>query len=82
MDFYVFSMFSKEFEGFGKAKKWVLNLFKNDFHEWKKRNHENRGVLWRKKGSKMKVSFEVEGGKNGVCSSTLAWKSVGFLNVK
>ena len=36
----------------------------NDFHEWKKRNHENRGILWKKKGRKMKVSFEWRRGKN------------------
>ena len=42
-----------------------FKLCKNDFHEWKKGNHENRGVLWRKRGEKLRLIFEWRRGKKG-----------------
>ena len=54
----------------------------NDFHEWKKRNHENRGVFMEKKGSKMQVSFEWRKGKNDDLKQFLLMKSEKFLSIK
>ena len=68
--------------GFNKARK-VLKPYQRDFDEGEKgRNMKMRDFhgKWRDKNE---VSFgRGWRGKNGVCNSTLAWKSVGFLNVK
>ena len=40
-------------------------MVKDDFHEWKKGNHENRGFLWRKRGEKWRLVVQVRKGKKG-----------------
>ena len=56
-------MVFKGFLGFKYSLKMSFKLCKDDFHEWKKRNHENRGVLWRKRGEN-EGWFEWEKGEN------------------
>ena len=47
----VFQSFLKGFEGFGKAKKAGFKPYKVNFYEWKKENHKNKGIMWRKGGA-------------------------------
>ena len=45
---------------------------KNYFHEWKKGNHENRGVLWRKNGRKMRLVFLMEEGEKRIFAAVFS----------
>ena len=65
MFFRTFSRCLEGFWGFRYGSKRVLNHVKDDCYEWKKGNHENRGVLWRKKGSEKDVSSSSEEREKG-----------------
>ena len=46
--------------GFWHSSKRSFKPSQEDFHEWKEKLMKSRGVIWRKKGEKMKVSYEWE----------------------
>ena len=70
-----FSPVFKGFWGFQYSLKMSFKLWKNDFHEWKKGNHENRGILWRKRGEKWRLVSSGGRGKMMILQQSFLMKS-------
>ena len=63
-----------------KLKNESLTLIKWIFMNGRRELMKNRGI-YGEEGKQMKVSSEVGGGKNGLCSNDLAWKSTELLSI-